>query len=122
MRNYQKLGLWSLRLGLALTYLYSGPSLILSPESWLGFLPPWFAGILPVAPETYLQIQGAVEILLALSFLTGFGITWAALISAAEFFGILVFHGIDLISFRDIAILGSSLALFFFCLQKYESR
>lgn len=109
-----KLGLWALRLGLAGTYLYSATHLIRGPLDWVGFLPEWLIGLLPVAPETYLMIQGGAELVFVLSFVSGFGIRWTAFLSALEMFGILAFYGIDNISFRDIAILGAALALFFF--------
>lgn len=119
MNKYQKLGLWALRLGLSAAYLYSGPDLIFHPANWVGYLPLWFKGLLPVAPELYLKGQGIVELLLVLSFLTGKGIKWAALVSALEMFGILLFYGIDGVSFRDLAIFGAALSLFLFY---YESN
>jgi len=121
-KDFQKLGLWTLRLGLALTYLYSGYHLIIDPEPWLGYLPPWFAGFLPVSVELYLKFQGAGEILLALSFLSGIGISWAALAASFEFAGILIFYGIDLVSFRDIAILGSAISLFLFTYKSEQEN
>lgn len=114
MNKYQKFGLWVLRLGLSATYLYSGIDLIFNPINWIGYLPNWFKGLLPVAPELYLKGQGIVELLFVLSFLTGKGIKWAALLSALEMFGILIFYGIDGISFRDMAIFGAALSLFCF--------
>ena len=76
-------------------------------------MPVWFQDALPIAPEIYLKFQAGVELLLALSFLTGFRMRWAALIAAMEMGGILLFNGIDPITFRDIAILGAALSLFF---------
>ena len=111
--DFQKLSIWALRLGLALTYLYSGTHLISDPGPWIGYLPEWFKNLLPLAPELFLQLQGDVELLLAVSLLTGVGIYWAALVSSVEIAGILIFYGLDLISFRDIAILGAALSLFF---------
>ena len=119
--DYHWWGMWSLRVGLALTYLYSGFSLIISTENWLGFIPSWFNSLLPVAPELYLKLQGAAELLFSLSYLTGFWIPVAASFSILEFSGILVFYGIDLISFRDIALLGSAIALFFFFLEDKDN-
>lgn len=110
--DFQKLSAWALRLGLALTYLYSGTHLISDPGPWLGYLPEWFKNLLPLAPELYLQLQGGVELFLAASFLTGAGIQWAALVSSAEIAGILLFYGVDLISFRDLAVLGAAISLF----------
>lgn len=115
--NFSKFGLWALRIGLAAAYLYSGPHLILRPEDWLGYLPDWFRSLLPVAPQIYLKIQGAAEILFALSFLSGWGIRFTAFLSALEFTGILLFYGIDGVSFRDLAILGAAISLFLFSLE-----
>lgn len=108
---------WPLRLGLGLMYAYSGFSLIRQPLDWQGFLPPWFAafvgGVMPL--ETYLAIQGAGEILLALVFLAWFLprrlVLAAAVVAALEIAGILLFTGIDLITFRDLGLLGAALAL-----------
>ena len=112
MADFQKLSVWALRLGLVLTYLYSGSYLIFNPEPWLGYLPEWFKNLLPLAPELYLQLQGGVEIILVVSFLSGIGIRWAALVSSLEMAGILLFYGVDLVSFRDFAVLGAAISLF----------
>ncbi|MBI4992286.1 MAG: hypothetical protein HZB99_03640 [Candidatus Harrisonbacteria bacterium] len=121
MTKYQNYGLWALRLGLILTYLYSGYQLIIDPELWIGYLPAWFISLLPMSPELYLKFQGAGELLLMFSFLSGVGLPWTALLASAEFAGILLFYGIDLVSFRDIALLGSALSLFFLTYQSEES-
>lgn len=112
--DFAKLSIWSLRLGLALTYLYSSFQIVSDPAPWIGYLPSWFIDILPFAPEVYLRLQGAAEFLMALSFLNGIGMAVASAFSAIEMAGILVFYGIDLVSFRDIAILGAALSLFFY--------
>lgn len=106
---------WILRIALALTYLYSGVSLILRPTEWLGFAPAWFKDVLYLSGielTTYLKMQGVIELLFVASLLTGFGLRIVALLSAFEMAGITLLYGVDGISFRDIAILGSSLAVF----------
>lgn len=118
--NYKKMGFWSLRIGLAAVYLYSGPDLIAYPQNWVGYLPEWFKGLLPIAPELYLKIQGIAELLMVISFLSGIAVRWAALASALEMAGILMFYGIDGVSFRDLAVLGSALSLFFFASNHEE--
>lgn len=122
LKNNWSVGLWCLRLGLALTYIYSGYHLIIDSESWIGYLPDWFSDLLPLPVELYLKFQGAGEWLLALSFLTGVLLPWAALLASAEFAGILLFYGIDLVSFRDIALLGSALSLFFLTYKSGEKN
>lgn len=106
-----------LRLGLGLTYLYSGFQLFNQPGLWRSFLPIWYAnfiaGILSV--ETYLRLQGVTEVIMGLLFFAWFSGVWGVRIAAAymalEMALILVFTGVDLITFRDIGLLAAALAL-----------
>lgn len=118
MRYRQNFGYsWPLRIGLGLVYLYSGYDLIAHPLNWIGYMPDWFGGmvsaIMPL--DQYLKIQGAGEIVLALVFLAWFLPRWivciAAAAAAAEMAGILLFVGIDPVTFRDIGLLGAAVAL-----------
>ena len=108
-----------LRLSLAVMYLYSGWSLITSPKSWTQFVPFWLKDNLtqirfPVA--TFVQVQGVGELLIATVFLLWFLprglVKWLALLSTIEMTLILIFGGVDLVTFRDIGLLGASLAIF----------
>lgn len=118
---------WPLRLGLGLMYVYSGISLLRQPLDWQGFLPMWFSDavvrFLPLA--TYLAIQGAGELVLAAAFLAWFLprglVRIAAGLAALEMLGILVLTGIDLITFRDVGLLGGALALFILLGRRPES-
>lgn len=115
-----------LRLALAITYFYSGFSLLTSPKSWTQFVPFGFKQVLgqinfPVT--AFIQVQGVGELLLATVFLLWFLprwlVKWLALFSSLEMALILIFAGVDLTTFRDIGLLGVSLALF---LIYYERR
>ncbi len=109
---------WLLRIGLGLMYVYSGVSLIRHPYDWQGFLPPWFGELvsrfLPL--ETYLALQGTGELVMAAIFLLPFmpliAVRVAAIAAALEFAGILLLTGLDLITFRDIGLLGAAFGLF----------
>ncbi|MEK7622013.1 MAG: hypothetical protein AAB415_02430 [Patescibacteria group bacterium] len=108
-----------LRLSLALTYFYSGYSLLTSPKSWTQFAPLWFRDFLDSLnfPLTaFVQVQGAIEIIMALVFVIWFmprrWVRYAAFLSSLEMGLILFFTGIDLITFRDIGLLGLSFAIF----------
>lgn len=110
---------FALRLSLAVMYCYSGWSLFKTPTSWTQFVPLWLKSFLtdfnfPVA--AFVQIQGVVELVFAailiLWFLPGRLVKWVAIISTIEMALILWFNGIDLITFRDIGVLGASFALF----------
>lgn len=113
LMNYPKISNLILRYGLALTYIFSGYDLIAHPRSWISFVPYWFANLLPFDTITFIQIQGGVELLLALALITGIFIRPAAFLSALEMTAILLLYGVDAVTFRDLAILGGSLAVFF---------
>ena len=108
---------WALRIGLGFMYVYSGTSLIRQPLDWQGFLPPWFGDMvsrfLPL--PTYLAIQGVGELAMAAAFLLPFAplflVRIAAVVATIEFVGILLFTGLDLVTFRDIGLIGAAAAL-----------
>lgn len=117
---------WILRLGLGLMYLYSGYDFLYNPQHWYGFVPKWFSQSVTqiVSIESYLRFQGVVELAMGLLLLTWFsgriGVIIASSVAALEMALILLFVGIDLITFRDIGLLGAALALLIITLKKKE--
>ena len=109
--------LWPLRLGLGLMYIYSGYDLFYHPTSWVWAVPPWFAQLISpiISVVAFLRFQGIVEFLMALLLLAWFSGKWSvrivAIFSTLEMAAVLLFTGIDLITFRDIGLLGASSAL-----------
>src|SRR3989344_358373 len=111
---------WPLRIGLAATYLYSGWSIMTAPTSWTRFVPSWFKDLVtPIMPlETYMRFQAATELLLAIAlvlwFLSPKILKYVALLGGLEMAGILFFgsSGIDLITLRDLGLLGGFATLF----------
>jgi len=120
MKFLQKISaVWILRISLGISYVYSGYDLFVNPKGWIWAVPQWFSQLLTnagISVDTYLQLQGISELLLAVLFFAWFlgkwGLRIAAAVSAIEIAAILIFVGIDLVTFRDIPILGASLALF----------
>lgn len=108
---------WPLRLGLGLMYLYSGYGLFSDPANWVGFVPRWFAdsvgAVIPL--EMFLRAQGIGEFAVGLLFLAWFGGLWgvriASLYSVLSLAAIITFVGVDLVTFRDVGLLGAALAL-----------
>lgn len=118
--------IWALRLTLGIMYLYTGVDFLRAPEHWYGFAPQWFSQlVLQVLPsmDVYLRMQGLGELALSLVFLAWFlplsAVRVAAFLSALEMALILLLVGIDLVTFRDIPILGASAAVFLMTFQKY---
>jgi len=111
---------WSLRIGFGLMYLYSGYDIAAHPTAWS-----WAIRGLPMAVqdligqfgvETFLRIQGVIEILFALVLLAWFVpkklVRTVVFFITLEMFLILIFVGLDAVTFRDIGILGGAVALF----------
>lgn len=115
---------WVLRLGIGLMYLYSGYDLFYNPRSWIWAVPSWFShAITTLVPlEFYIRLQGAAEFIIGLLLLAWFSGKWgvrvAALLSSIEMAAILLFTGIDPITFRDIGVFSAALALLIIVFQK----
>lgn len=112
-----------LRLAFGLMYIYSGLDLIRNPAHWYGFAPAWFERAVGIflSMDSYLWLQGAGEIVIALLLLAWFlgrwGVRLASLLALIEMMGILFFAGIDPITFRDIGLVGGMLSLWILSLR-----
>ena len=121
---------WVLRISLGLSYLYSGYDLFAHPTGWywaLRPLPEFAQEIINevIGKDLFLKTQGVGEMLMALLFLAWFlpkiGVRIAAFLSALQMALILIFIGLTLETFRDIPILGASLAVFLMSFKKHGS-
>jgi hypothetical protein len=125
---------WSLRLTLGLMYLYSGIDLIRHPTAWHWAIPYWLkqlvSSVLPL--NTYLALQGGIEILFALVFFAWFlnlkVVKLTALLASIEFLVILILAFLPwseanfLITFRDIGLLGASSALYLLLVRRPNTK
>jgi len=120
-----------LRLGLGLTYAYSGYDILKNPNAWTQFtnkavinLPEFMRSFIQdsFGVTEYLRVQGIFEIIIAVLLLSWFlparVLKWVGLIVAIEAGLILSLVGTDTITFRDISILGAGLALFIMATKK----
>ncbi len=110
-----------LRLTLGGMYIYSGLDILFHPNSWtwaINSLPVAFkqAIIDPIGKTNFLLGQGVIELILAGIFILWFiprhWVKWAAFLSAIEMVLILWLVGLDVQTFRDIGLVGASLAVF----------
>ncbi|MDP3725165.1 MAG: DoxX family protein [Nanoarchaeota archaeon] len=109
----------ALRIGLGGVFLYAGINSLLNPTAWIGFIPQWINNI-PLFPELVegiqfreivLMLHGAFEIVLALALLLGFWKRLASLLAFLSIAGMLIFYGVDDVSFRDFGLLAMAYAL-----------
>ena len=109
-----------LRTGLGLVFVYAGVMSFLSPENWIGFVPQWVGGI--VSPELFLSVHAGFEIILGLALIVGILLPAASLIAFLDMFALLIFYGIDEVTFRDLGLLAAALALFLLTSPKGVER
>lgn len=118
------LAAWVLRIGLGFTNLYAGIFLILDPPRYYKYLPEWFLGALPpaISVDFFLRAQGVMELLIAFMLISWFlGKGWvrtATILYALEMSLIIVFIGVDPVTFRNIGLLAGAVALLFLVLKK----
>lgn len=111
---------WVLRISLAAMYAYSGLDLIRHPKAWYWAvrpLPVFLQGAInSLGIDLFLQIQGLIEltfaVILILWFLPKIFSMIVAVLITIEMALILIFVGVDGITFRDIGLLGASLSLY----------
>ncbi|MCL4404134.1 DoxX family membrane protein [Patescibacteria group bacterium] len=101
-----------LRIGLGLVFIYAGVHQIAQPAAWDGFVPGWIAGI--INPVTFIYIHGAFELALGLGIIVGLLLPILSFIAFLDLFSIMVFFGVDDVTFRDFGLLMAALALFLF--------
>lgn len=103
---------WSLRIGLAFSFLYAAVDGIKNPADWVSFIPADYTFFLNVYQA--LLLLNWVQILLALWLLSGKRLVGASLVSVLFFAGLLFFNWAGLnVLFRDVSLLFASIALYF---------
>ncbi len=108
--QYKNLVSVLLRLCLATVFSYAAISSFISPNEWVGYLPPMLTNL--VDPKLLLHIFSVYELALVVWLLSGVYIRYAALLCALTLGGIVVSNfGLFAISFRDIGLTLAALAL-----------
>lgn len=101
---------WILRVAISFSVLWAGVRGIMNPTDWVGFVPDFISNF--IDPEIFLIAHGFVWILVAAGLIAGF---WRPFLSFVAFSGltaILIFNGINDITFRDVGLALAALILF----------
>ena len=108
---------WPLRLGCGFLNLYSGFFLLTDPIRYYKYVPDWLRYVANAVTslDTYLRLQGIGEMIIAICLLGWFLPRWclrlAAILLTVEMTLILVFIGVDGVTFRNMGLVGAALAL-----------
>lgn len=112
----------SLRLGVGLVFLVFGLDKFRSEEvqlaSWADWVPGWFSTLIGGQVKGFISLLGVFEVLVGLTFLTGYVLFWAALLSSLFLLATvllstsgLFFGKVEPSTIRDIGLLGGTLSL-----------
>jgi uncharacterized membrane protein YphA (DoxX/SURF4 family) len=102
---------WLLRIGVALAFLYPPIDALTSPDSWVGYFPP-FLLTLGLQSEVLLHGFGLLEVVVALWLLWGYRAYIPAVLAAGMLVAIVVFNASQIeILFRDLSIALAALAV-----------
>lgn len=99
-----------LRIAVAFAFLYPPFNALSQPEAWIGYFPPFVAGL--GDPMLFLHIFGMVEVAVALWILSGWKIWLPSLAAALMLVGIVAFNLPEFqVLFRDLPIAAAALVL-----------
>lgn len=105
-----------IRIGLAAVFIYAGIHTLFNYQSWLGFAPSWIQSVLD--PKIFLYLHAVFELVLGLGILAGAFLPIFSLAAFFDILAILIFYGVDEITFRDASLLMTALALFLMSSKK----
>ena len=117
---------WPLRLGCGFVNLYAGFFLLTDPARYYKYVPSWLSHVANAVAsvDAYLRLQGIGEIMIALCLLGWFCPRWcvrvASTLLTVEMTLILIFTGVDAVTFRNIGLVGAALSLLISLYQDIE--
>jgi len=116
-KSYEKI---ILRIALGLTFLYAGFNSIGHPENWVGFVPVWVENF--IDPLIFLKVHAIGEIILGLGLISGIYLPIFSGLIALDLLALLIFYGIDDITFRDIGLFGAAVVLFLLSIKRQAKQ
>ncbi|MEX1997356.1 MAG: hypothetical protein WEA04_01635 [Candidatus Andersenbacteria bacterium] len=109
-----------LRLGLGLTFLWIGIDMWRHPDMWIGYLPTSLP--LGMSREDGLKLTALLDVAIGILLIVNKFPRATALLASLHLAGILIIHGIDAVTIRDVGLFGLSLALLFWPQHGYRKH
>jgi uncharacterized membrane protein YphA (DoxX/SURF4 family) len=116
--NKEEIGVYILRLGLAIVFLYFGISQILDQSRWIYLVPDRFFifYIHEVLKSKLVFINGIFDLIIALSLISGIFIRIFSILGFIHLLSITIFSlGFEPSGIRDLGLAFAMLSLFFLC-------
>ena len=102
------------RIGVSLVFLWFGIDKFFHVQTWIGWIPPWMAQLIPFSLVTFMYIQGIIESVVGAMLLLGYRVRFAGFIAALTLLGAelaMVGTGQTELMLRDAALLAASASL-----------
>jgi uncharacterized membrane protein YphA (DoxX/SURF4 family) len=118
--NKEEIGVYILRLGLAVVFLYFGISQILDQYKWIYFVPDRFLNfyISEILKSKIVFLNGIFDTIIALSLISGLFIRIFSFLGFIHLFSITIFSlGFEPSGIRDLGLAFAMLSLFFLMLK-----
>ena len=116
--NKEEIGVYILRLGLAIVFLYFGISQILDRSRWIYLVPDRFFifYIHEILKSKLVFINGISDLIIALSLISGIFIRIFSILGFIHLLSITIFSlGFEPSGIRDLGLAFAMLSLFFLC-------
>ncbi len=114
------LGVFILRVAMAILFLWFGFSQLLDASSWVSWVPSWAEDLTRLEPSMIVLLNGGFEIAMGVLLALGLYTRIAAILLGIHL-ALLVFEiGISPIGVRDFALMGATFALAFFPPDSYS--
>lgn len=104
-------GIFILRVGLAILFLWFGFSQILDQAAWVSWVPEWASNITGLEAEMIVLLNGSAEIALGILLALGLYIRPAAILLGLHLALITFEIGLNSVGMRDFAIMMATFAL-----------
>ncbi|HLD05288.1 MAG TPA: DoxX family membrane protein [Candidatus Nanoarchaeia archaeon] len=109
--HYTKYAPFVVRLGLGLVLLWFGIDALLNPGVWSTLVPKWILGWSHLSADTFMYLNGVIEIILGLLLLIGLWTRLAAMLTACLLLGILLSLGYGDLAVRDFGLFLGAISL-----------
>lgn len=100
----ENLGLYLLRFGLVVVYIYFGYAQLMDPVSWSGIVPDWATSISTLDAVTIVYMNAIFEIVFALLLATGVWTRWVSFILGVHLAVITMTLGFSAEGARDFGL------------------
>ena len=108
--------IWLLRVAVSFPMLWAGIGGLKNPQNWIGYVPPIPLDL--ISESVFLVFHSVTMIIAGVLLITGPWREWIALFAFINLLGILMFFGLDDITFRDVGLTLVTVVLF---LREYNN-